>query len=79
VECGAGGESVFAVVGCAVYGGDFTRLDVQVVDVVPLELQRLVVFVDTDGEPDVAGFPERDRVPLVAEVEVRGLFRAVDA
>jgi hypothetical protein len=46
---------------------------------VPLELQRLVVFVDTDGEPDVAGFPKRDRVPLIAEVEVGGLFRAVDA
>jgi hypothetical protein len=79
VEGGAGGNRVFAVVGSAVYRSDFATGDVQVVDIVPLEREGFVILVDADGEPDIAGFPKRDGVPLVAEVKVCSCFGAVDA
>jgi hypothetical protein len=79
VESVACRSSVFRIIRCSVDGRDFSRFDVEVVNVVPFDLEGLFVFVDGDGEPDVAGFPERDGVPLVAEVEVGGFGGAVDA
>jgi hypothetical protein len=70
---------VLAVIRCALDGRDFARFDVQVIDVVPFDLEGFLGFVDFNGQPYVARFPERDGVPLVAEVEVRRFLGAVDA
>jgi hypothetical protein len=75
----ARGGCIFGIVCCAADGCDFAGFDVEVVDVVPFDLEGFLSFVDFDGEPDVARFPKRDGVPLVAEVEVRRFLGAVDA
>ena len=70
---------VFGVVRFTLDGGYFAGFDVEVVDVVPFYLEGLARLVDGDGEPDVAGFPEGNGIPLVAQVEVGGSLGTVYA
>ena len=79
LEGAAGHSCVFAVVSLALDWLDLASLDVQVVDIVPLDLERLLGLVNFDWKPDVARLPKTDRVPLITEVEVGRLLRAVDA
>lgn len=69
--CTSGGGGVVGVVGRAFNGSDDARLNVEVVDVVPFHVERLLFVVDDEGQPDVAALPEGVGVPLVAEVEIR--------
>lgn len=73
------GDVLVGVVVCALDRGVFSRFYVQVVDVVPVHIEGLGCVVDAHREPNIAGFPERVAVPLVAHVEVGGVLCAIDA
>jgi hypothetical protein len=66
VECVAGGCGILAVVGCAIDSCDFSGPDVEIVDVVPFQLDGLLLLVDFERQPDVARLPEGDGVPLIS-------------
>ena len=74
----AGGGGVFTIVSCAVDSSDFSRLDIEIPNVVPLEFDGLFLFVDFKWQPDVSAFPETVGVPLVTHVDVSSLLGTVD-
>lgn len=45
----------------------------------PLHLESLLALVDVHWKPDISTLPERVRVPLVSDIQVRSLLRALDA
>lgn len=74
----AGGGGVFTIVGGAVDSGDFSGLDIEIPNVVPLEFDGLFLFVDLKWQPDVSAFPETVGIPLVTHVDVSRLLGTVD-
>lgn len=50
---------------------------VEVVNIVPNELEAALVLVDFDREPDVPALPEGQHIPLVTHIKVSRLLRTV--